>query len=352
MKRIFTKQRIITLAVLALIAILCYYILPVSIPLIAALATSLLLAPLVTLLQIKFSFNQKLSVMLVFLLFISCIGISGFIVTTKVITEAAQIIEKAPQYVQEINREWKIIEQDIIDASENLPKAIKEAVSNQVQTSFDYITNELGSLLTIEKATNFVKAIPSYMVSFVVYLIALFLFLIDLPKLKAGMYSLLKDQTADKVRYMNKRLSNVVFGFLKAQFLVSIIIFIAALIGLIFIKPEIALVMALVIWIIDLIPIIGSIVVLAPWSVFDMITGNTESGTQLAILALILLVIRRTVEPKVMGNHIGLSPLATLIAMYIGLKLFGLLGFIIGPLILIAFTAAKEAGLIQWNVKI
>ncbi|MFS0782431.1 sporulation integral membrane protein YtvI [Bacillus sp. 1P06AnD] len=351
MNRIFTKQRIIAVAVLAAIAAACYYVLPVSIPLIAALVTSLLLAPLVKLLQIKFSLKQKWSVMLVFLFFIACIGLSGYFIITKVITEAAQIIENAPHYVQEINKEWKIIEQDIIDASENLPKALKEAVSSQVQTSFDYITNELGSLITIENATNFVKSVPSYLVSLIVYLIALFLFLIDLPALKTGMYNLMKDTTAEKVKFMNRRLSSVVFGFFKAQFLVSIIIFIVALAGLFFIKPEIALVMALVIWVIDLIPIIGSIVILAPWSIFEIMAGNSQSGTQLAILALVLLIIRRTVEPKVMGNHIGLSPLATLIAMYLGLKLFGILGFIIGPLILIAFTAAKEAGLIKMNYK-
>lgn len=75
-------------------------------------------------------------------------------------------------------------------------------------------------------------------------------------------------------------------------------------------------------------------------------------GIQLSILAVILLAIRRTVEPKVMGKHIGLSPLATLISMYIGLKLFGLLGFIIGPICVILFTSAKEAGIIKGNLKI
>ncbi len=83
-----------------------------------------------------------------------------------------------------------------------------------------------------------------------------------------------------------------------------------------------------------------------------LITGDLFIGGQLAILAVILLAIRRTVEPKVMGKHIGLSPLATLIAMYIGLKLLGILGFIVGPLIVIAFNSAKEAGIFKTNFKI
>ncbi|WP_019242435.1 MULTISPECIES: sporulation integral membrane protein YtvI [Bacillus] len=351
MKRFFTKQRLIQLLVLTILIALCYFVLPVSLPLIIALITSLLLMPLVKMLQSKFSLSQKLSVMIVFIMFIAFIGLSAYFLTTKVVTEAAQIIQNAPEYVNEISSAWNKIEKDMISASEHLPKAITDVISNQVQISLEYLNTKVGSWITIENITNFVKSIPSYLVSFIVFLIALFLFLIDLPNIKKGIFKHLTDTTAEKVRFMSSRLSSVIFGFFKAQFLVSIIIFLVSLVGLLLIKPEMAIVMSIVIWIIDFIPIIGSIVILAPWSAFDFITGDINSGTQLAILAAILLIIRRTVEPKVMGNHIGLSPLATLIAMYIGLKLFGFLGFIIGPLILIAFTAAREAGLIKLNFK-
>lgn len=352
MKRLFTKQTLIKFIILLLIIVLSYYILPVSIPLIVALITSLLLSPIVKLLQKKFTLSQKLSVIIVFMIFIAFLGLSSFFIITKVVTEAARIIQHAPEYVNEINKAWYVIEQDVIKASENLPKAVTDAVSNQVETTLNYISNEISGWITIENVSNFVKGIPTYLVSFIVYLIALFLFLIDLPTIKLGIYSMLKEKTAEKVTFMSKRLSNVVFGFLKAQFLVSIIIFIVSLLGLLLIKPEVAIIMSLIIWLIDFIPIIGSIVILAPWAAFHLITGNITTGTQLAILAVILLIIRRTVEPKVMGSHIGLSPLATLIAMYLGLKLLGILGFIIGPLILIAFTAAREAGLIKLNFKI
>jgi sporulation integral membrane protein YtvI len=151
---------------------------------------------------------------------------------------------------------------------------------------------------------------------------------------------------------MTSRLSYVIWGFFKAQFLVSIIIFIVSLLGLLLIVPEVALLMAFIIWIIDFIPLIGSIAILAPWAIFQLIAGNTTIGTQLLILAAVLLIIRRTVEPKVMGQQIGLSPLATLIAMYLGLMLFGVMGFVIGPFLVIAFTSAKEAGIIKLNIKI
>ena len=91
--------------------------------------------------------------------------------------------------------------------------------------------------------------------------------------------------------------------------------------------------MSIIIWVIDFIPLIGSIVVLGPWAIFHLLTGNIALGTQLAVLAAILLIIRRTVEPKVMGTHIGCSLLLTLIAHVSRLKtLWEVLGFIIGTL--------------------
>ncbi|MFP3472205.1 AI-2E family transporter, partial [Micrococcus sp. SIMBA_144] len=84
--------------------------------------------------------------------------------------------------------------------------------------------------------------------------------------------------------------------FFKAHFLVSIIIFVVSLIGLLLITPKVALLMAFIIWVIDFIPIIGSIVILGPWAIYYLITGDIATGSQMAILAVGLLVIRRTVE--------------------------------------------------------
>src|SRR5699024_1005033 len=144
--------------------------------------------------------------------------------------------------------------------------------------------------------------VPQYLISFLVYLIALVLFMFELPVLKSKVYSLFTKDTAEKVSYMNARLTDVIVGFFKAQFLVSIIIFIVSLVGLFLIAPEVAIIMSIIIWIIDLIPIIGSIIILGPWSIIMFLAGDTEMGIQLAILAVILLGIRRTVEPKVMGQ--------------------------------------------------
>src|SRR5690625_7470897 len=107
--------------------------------------------------------------------------------------------------------------------------------------------------------------------------------------------SVITEKTAEKVSFMNERLSNVLLGFLKAQILLSFIIFFTSLIGLLFIAPDVAIIVSLIIWIVDLIPIIGSIIVLGPWALYMFLAGETVIGIKLTILAIILLSIRRMI---------------------------------------------------------
>ncbi|WP_017753594.1 sporulation integral membrane protein YtvI [Calidifontibacillus oryziterrae] len=347
-----TKKLFIITIICFIILLLAIWILPLSIPLVVAMITALFLEPFVKFLEKKLKGRRKLSVLMVFLVFIFLLGLTNYFIVTKVYTEAIEFAENTPAYINEINKVWFKAEKQLMAASEDLPAEVVKELSNQVEEFLLKTKVAFTEIVSFDNITKTIKNIPNYLVSILVYLIALFLIMLELPNLKTRIYNHFTPKTADRVTFMTSRLSYVILGFCKGQLLVSIIIFIVALIGLLIILPEVALTMAFVIWIIDVIPIIGSIIIMLPWSLYLLLTGNIVLGTQIAILGAILLVIRRTVEPKVMGQQMGISPLATLVAMYLGLKLFGILGFIIGPLIYIAFTSAREAGIIKINFKI
>ncbi|WP_088104974.1 sporulation integral membrane protein YtvI [Halalkalibacter urbisdiaboli] len=352
MAAFFTKRSIVLVITILIFLVAAYFILPVSLPLIAALVTALILSPAVNTLHRKGKMKRNIAVMIVFTIFVCFIGLSGYFITTKAITQGTDVVENFPQYINDLNRAWLNFQRDLEEKYETLPPEVVQEINLQVTRALNELRSTISDRNLITDVTSVISSIPGYLVTFIVYLIALFLFMLELPRIKEKIYAYLSERTKDKVNFMTSRLSYVVWGFFKAQFLVSIIIFIVSLVGLLIIAPEVALLMAFIIWLVDFIPLIGSIVILAPWAIFQLIAGNVGTGTQLLILAAVLLIIRRTVEPKVMGHHIGLSPLATLIAMYLGLMFFGVMGFIIGPLIVIAFTSAKEAGIIKMNFKI
>lgn len=347
-----TKRQWAYVFIGVLLLLFAVYIVPVSLPLILAFITALILNPLIKLIEHRFKLNRKISTIIIYLIFVILFVVLGTYIITVIVTQLISLVENAPDYILQINNvllEWS---SDLKIVMADLPDEFVTEVNNSIKSSVQSGTEILRDVLRVDRLAALVAAVPTYIVSFIVYLIALFLFMLEMPGLKAKFYLLFSNETAARIQFMNARLKSVLVGFLKAQFLVSLVILAVTLVALFIIIPEYAIIMATIIWIIDLIPIIGSIAVLAPWSIYMFFAGNMLMGTQLAVLAFILLAIRRTVEPKVMGQHIGLSPLATLIAMYIGLKLLGLLGFILGPLVVIAFTSAKEAGFIKFNTKL
>ena len=346
-KKIFTA--IIVISVLILVSI---YIVPIAVPLILALLTAIFLEPFVGFLQRKFKWNRKPAVITSFIVFLLLVSGLLYWTVTYLTARLIQFSQNMPEYINQLTSIWEEVQDFFFRSSEDMPKEVVTSFETELALFMEGIRDWILTIINYDTITNLLTGIPSFLVSFIVFLIALFLFMLDLDDLKRMLFGRLKETTAEKVRFMAARLNNVIFGFLKAQFLVSVIIFLVSLVVLLFIAPEVAIVMALIIWVIDFIPILGSIIVLTPWFIYEFITGDVVQGTQLAVLALVLLIIRRTVEPKVMGSQIGLSPLATLIAMFIGLQLIGFLGFFIGPLIVILFTSAREAGMIKIDFKI
>lgn len=347
------NKRVITIAiVLVAIILISIYILPISIPLIIGLLTAIFLEPFVGFVQRRFKWRRKNAVLTVFILFLLIVSAILYWTVTQLIGKIIQFSKMVPDYINSLSSMWNEIQSFFFRSTEDMPIEVVSSFETELAQFLAGIREWVLTIVNYDTVTNLLTGIPSFLVSFIVFLIALFLFMLELLNLREMLFKRLKDTTAEKVRFMAARLNHVIFGFLKAQFLVSVLIFIVSLIALIFIAPEYAIVMSLVIWLIDFIPILGSIIVLTPWFIYQFIIGDIYQGTQLAVLALVLLIIRRTVEPKVMGSHIGLSPLATLIAMYIGLQFFGVLGFFIGPLIVILFTSAREAGMIKIDFKV
>lgn len=347
-----TKRTLTTAIVIAVLILISIYILPISIPLIIALITAIFLEPLVNFIQKRFKWRRKTSVISVFILFLVIVSALLYWTITQLVGQIIQFTKMVPEYINSLSAMWDEFQRFFFRSTRDMPVEVVSSFETELAGIMEEIRNWILTIVNYDTISNLLTGIPSFLVSFIVFLIALFLFMLDLPDLKVMLFNRLKDSTAEKVRFMFARLNKVIFGFLKAQFMVSCIIFIVSLAALAFIAPEYAIVMSLLIWLIDFIPILGSIIVLTPWFAYEFITGDIVQGTQLAILALVLLIIRRTVEPKVMGTQIGLSPLATLIAMFIGLQLIGFLGFFVGPLIVILFTSAREAGMIKIDFKV
>lgn len=352
MKRPITRKSFIRVLVVISLIIAGYFIIPVSVPIILAGVTAFLLEPIVMFFKRKWKMSRKIAVAFIYIVSAIFISIMCYFTITQLMSQIISISKQAPYYISKLSEMWLQMQGHISQYTKDFPPEVRASLQN---TTLDFVTKIEESFLNFfnySKVTRFLAEIPSLFISLLVYMIALFLFMLDLPKIKSIAYKYLKPTTANKMKIITTRLKDAFFGFMKAQVLVSFIIGGVALIGLFIIQPKYAVTMAIIIWIIDVIPFLGSILILAPWGTYHLLMGNTSLAIKYFILATILLIIRRTVEPKVMGAHIGLSPLPTLIAMFVGLQLFGIIGLLIGPFIIILYFALKETGIIKLNFKI
>ena len=145
------------------------------------------------------------------------------------------------------------------------------------------------------------------------------------------------------VKRLNNHLKDLIQtlgGYLKAQVTLILVSFVISLVGLYvlsFLKFNVQypLLMALFIGFVDALPILGSGTVMIPWAVISGLNGDLSLGIAIVVLFIIMSVVRQFLEPKLVSKNIGIHPIFTLIAMYTGFKITGVIGLLLGPIALI-----------------
>lgn len=137
----------------------------------------------------------------------------------------------------------------------------------------------------------------------------------------------------DRVPPLGRRLRRLGHQYLRACFLLGLLTFLQTFIGLALLRVPYAFVLALLVALVDFLPLLGTGIILIPWAAVSLLLGKIKLGIGLLILYAVSSVIRQILEPKLIGEGLGLHPLLSLVAMYAGLRLFGVWGMILAPLV-------------------
>jgi sporulation integral membrane protein YtvI len=195
-----------------------------------------------------------------------------------------------------------------------------------------------------------VAAIPGFLLVSIVYLMGLFLISHDLPRLRAGFMRIFTNSARQKVELVFSQLSRATIGFLRAQLILSLVTFFLSVIGLLLLQVKYAAVLAFLIVLVDILPILGTGSILVPWAVYNFITGSSSLAVGLLVLFAVITVVRRIIEPKILGASLGISALAALASLYLGFQLMGVFGLILGPALVIVFEALRKAGFLKFKI--
>ena len=146
----------------------------------------------------------------------------------------------------------------------------------------------------------------------------------------------------EEAKQVMERLSAAGVAYLKTQCILMLLIALICTVGFLFVKSEYALLLGIGVAIVDAFPVLGSGLVLVPWAVVCLVKGNYLQVAVLAVMYVLCVLVREGLEPKLLGNRIGIPPLYTLMAVYVGVELFGIFGVILGPFGLVIIRAVLE----------
>ncbi len=335
----------------AVIAAVVLFLVPYSLPLIFAFLTAVMLEGMVQWIIRRFSFKRLQAVIGVFIGYVMLLAVIGYNLVSIIAHQAVSLSQRTPTFMKDFYRTSIL---PLMGKWEFYSKNFPLEVITQIEGTIEKNVNTLDSFLQqlIAGTINLLTAIPGFLIEFLVYLIALFLISLELPRLKVKLESHLKEHTRQKVFLVGSQLNKAGLGFLKAQVILSLVTFIMAMLGLSILGVKYTGLLSLLIVIVDILPILGTGSVLVPWAVIAILQDNNFLGIGLIILFFVITIVRRVIEPKIYSSSLGISPLASLISMYIGLKLLGIAGIFVGPIIVIIFDTLRKANVIQMNFKI
>lgn len=227
-----------------------------------------------------------------------------------------------------------------------LPDSIEgpvRALPTQLATSLAGYLGELVGALT----TSVVTGLPSFLITFIVTIIAGIFITADYNRITAFILRQFSPKMQDIIMQAKNLFMQSVFKMLGSYLLLMFITFLELSIGFKLMKMENVIALALIISIIDVLPVLGVGTVLVPWGLIELILGKTLFGVELLGLYLIILVVRNILEPRIVGKNVGLPPLVTLIAIYVGLQSFGIFGMFLFPITVIVVVNLQKAGIIH-----
>lgn len=339
--------------VFALGLFLLYHFLRLTYPFLIAALLAFLINPIVNLFVKYLRFPRPLAVLASLLFLFGVIGSIVAILVKKTIDGVIYLLDFIPKQIEKIS----ISIQDYfnnyilplwdrgVGFFDNLNTQQQQLLQEGIQivgSNIASLLKNVGQSLT-NGLTSFISALPITFTVIVFIILAIYFISKDMNKYTEMYKDKLPDIFQKKTWNVLIDLKSKIFGFFKSQIILMMLTFFVSLIGLLILRTEYALTLALTMGLLDLIPYFGPGLIIIPWSIYNFFTGDMFMGVGLLILYASTVVVRQFAEPKVLSSSMKLNPLAVLVSLFAGLQMFGLIGLVIGPITLVLIISLYDA---------
>ena len=324
---------VLIVAVLLCLGLIVPPLLSLFLPFLLAFVAATLLAPLVQKFAKRVGGWNFWSMLFVVLMLLAVTGIlvyAGYYLVSQ---------------VTDLIRSWTSIREGITDMLNQVSQFLsnnvhftstdtEEYILGHLQDGLSWLTGKISTWAptVVVGVGNLASGIVSFLISLLFFIVAAYFMTADYPGLRKRLIAWVPDIIRPHMRHVKEAAGSAMFGYLRAQLILSGVVLVIVFVALLIFRQPYSLLIAIATGIIDIMPFFGSGAILVPWGVICLLVGNLKKAVFLLILAFALFLFRKLAEPKVVGNQTGLSPLLSLISIYVGMKLGGVAGMILCPI--------------------
>lgn len=313
-------------------------------PFIIAFILAFLIEPLVAKLIKSFNLKRVYASLIVLTVVIISLVLLLILLGSRLYRELAELATTMPAIYEKtvtLIAEKSLIFQKYIELNPEIQNAITSSTQELLSTLQTIIKTGSKGLLT------FLGALPGFMIIIVVAAVATLIISSSFPLVKEWFFQRIKGKHNAKTRIVATNLGSALVGFIRAMSILISVTALVSTVGLLLIGNKYALTLGILAGFLDLLPIIGPSLIFIPWTLVLLFTGEIALALKILLIYLVATVIRVALEPKVMSQNIGIHPLPTLVSIYVGLKLLGAAGLIIGPALVVFYEAVRKAGMFK-----
>lgn len=343
------SKAVVNLAVAAIILIVIIFLLPKVLvffmPFVVGWIVALIAGPMVRFFEEKIKLKRKIGSAFVIIAVIALVVMLIYFVAAQLIQQLMGLIGALPDMWEGMASDLNGIAERMGEFFDKLPFAIPANISEAAEKIGGYLGDFFSKISapTIEAAGNFAKFLPGFFIGLIMTLLSAYFFVAE--RMQINEWFRKNMPAAVQMRYLMVRASLLrsVGGYLKAQLKIEIWMYLLLLIGLGILRVDYYALIAFVIAFLDFIPFLGTGTVLIPWAVIKILTGDYGMTIGLLIIWGVGQLARQLIQPKIVGDSIGVPPLPTLFLLYIGYKVGGVVGMIIAvPIGLLVYTMYQE----------
>ena len=322
---------IITVAGILLVLYLGPKLLRFFLPFVIGWILAMIANPLVRFLERRVKLVRKHSSMIIVIAVLA--GLIGliYLIGSKLILEGAAFAKDLPAIIESAAEEVRQALGRFEGVFLRFPEEIRTTIYQVTENVDDYVGMIIQKLTptTVSAAGSVAKSIPNILVYSVVVVLSSYFFIVERDGILRFWMKYMPEGAVRYYDFLKKDVKKLIGGYFLAQFRIMFVVALILAAGLFVLQVKYSLLWAVLIAILDFLPVFGTGTVLIPWAVIKVISGEYAFAAGLALIYVLTQVVRQIIQPKIVGDTIGLSPLTTLLFLYLGYRWAGLGGMIL-----------------------